>query len=162
MTPRRPRGRGTGALVALALAAGACSGGGGHPKASPSGSPAATSAACQVVSASEVRAALGLAPANPTPGADRCTWSAPDGAGFLTVVLDRQDQPAAALEASRVSDGGDKVDGIGDNAYVALPADQLGIVAFVHGPTEVSILLRSPDRSRDALLNLARSIAGRV
>jgi len=66
------------------------------------------------------------------------------------------------LDASQASDRGEPVEGIGEQAYVALPGADLGVVAFVNGRLSVSILVRSPTRERTALLDLAGVAARRA
>jgi hypothetical protein len=128
---------------------------------SPSGAQAGPPA-CELITAKEAEAVVARPVGAPTVEADRCTWSAVDGSGFVTVALGRADNAKDLLEVGRVTDGGEPLAGIGEEAYVALPGNELGVVAFVRGPAQVSILTRSPARDRDALVELARAVAGRV
>jgi hypothetical protein len=66
------------------------------------------------------------------------------------------------LEASRISEKGEQVNGIGEDAYIVLPGNELGVVAFVDREVAVSILVRSPARDRTALLKLAGVAAQRA
>ena len=117
---------------------------------------------CSLITASEAEAFLGRPIGGPTTEADRCTWPATDGLAFVTVTVNTGEASRTMLDASRASDRGEPVTGIGDAAYVALPGNELGVVAFVDGQVAVSILVRSPTRNQAALLDLAGVAAGRA
>lgn len=150
--------------MAVVLVATGCSGGESDDddQATPTTSARGMPRACDLVTAKEAESVLGTPPKPPTAEAERCTWSASDDRGFVTVALRQADDPKPALEASRATDRGEAVSGIGDAAYLSLPAPELGIVAFVRAQTMVSILVRSPGRNRETLLDLARTSAGRI
>lgn len=117
---------------------------------------------CGLITPSEAGTYLGSPIGTPQAEAGRCTLPASDGQGFVAVTVDTSGEARTMLEATRASDKGEAVDGIGEAAYLALPGNDLGVVAFVEGQVRVSILVRSPARDRAALLKLAGVAAQRT
>jgi hypothetical protein len=119
-------------------------------------------AACEVVTAEEVEAALGapVSPEGPTGSADRCQFVS-GRRDHVEITVDRPGITGAVGAYRSLNPDAEQVPAIGDDAALRAGGG-VGELVFVKGPARFFVVVRGPSSTRDAVLGVARAAAQRL
>jgi hypothetical protein len=170
-------------VLALLVTLSACGGGGTTTVTAPPGTGARAPAppqgqaigpardfgdACRLLSAAEVQAALGGGPLTASPRSDPqagsfCTYTPADGGGSPLLIVQVVVHRSAAEARDAVDQlGGSPLTGIGDDARLSTRGTLGTTVHLARGATLAALTTLRREVPQQALVELARTLAGRL